>query len=135
MTRIWNGVTRLVRGLVGGLAVGLLVVPAGCGNGDTTEAEESPEVAGEIVTFVASDLEFTEAPEQMPSGEVTIELVNEADVVHNVTIEELDDLEVVEAGAGETATGAVTLEPGSYTYYCSIPGHREAGMEGTVTVE
>lgn len=121
--------------LVVGLVVASPVVLTGCGNGDGTGAEESPEVTGEVVTFVSSDLEFTEAPRQMPSGEVTIELVNEADVVHNVTIEEFDDLEVVEAGAGETATGAVTLEPGSYTYYCSIPGHREAGMEGTLTVE
>ncbi len=128
---MWGAVTKLAVGL----AVVLAGVLVGCGDDETTEAEESPEVAGEVVTFVASDLEFTEAPEQMPSGNVTFELVNEADVVHNVTVEELDDLEVVEVGAGETATGTVTLEPGSYTYYCSIPGHREAGMEGTITVE
>lgn len=121
MVRTWTAVTALV------------VVLAGCGDDEPTV--ESPDAPGEAVPFVASDLEFTEAPDELPSGEATIELINEADVLHNVTIEELDDLVVAETGPGESETGTVTLEPGTYTYYCSIPGHREAGMEGTLTVE
>lgn len=46
-----------------------------------------------------------------------------------------DDLEVVHAEADSTATGSFTVdEPGTYTIYCAIPGHREAGMEGTLEV-
>ena len=55
-------------------------------------------------------------------------------MVHDFTIDELDAH--VAADRGETATGGFsTDEPGTYTYYCSVPGHRDAGMEGTLTVQ
>ena len=86
-------------------------------------------------TFVAIDIDFETAPDTLPAGETEITLVNEGQAVHDVTFEELGDETVVSANGGETASGTATLEPGSLTYYCSVPGHREAGMEGTVTVE
>ena len=36
---------------------------------------------------------------------------------------------------GDSAAATAELDPGEYIYYCSIPGHRESGMEGTLTVE
>ena len=36
---------------------------------------------------------------------------------------------------GETTEASAELEPGEYAYYCAVPGHREGGMEGTLTVE
>jgi uncharacterized cupredoxin-like copper-binding protein len=38
------------------------------------------------------------------------------------------------AGSGDTASNKVDLKPGKYTFYCDIPGHESAGMEGTLTV-
>ena len=55
--------------------------------------------------------------------------------VHNVLIAELDDLNVAEAGLGETGTGTIILDPGTYTIYRDIPGHRSAGMNRTLTVK
>lgn len=107
--------------LVALIATGLVLT--GCGGEDTT------------ARYVAVDIDYEDAPAELPAGETTIELVNNGEQEHNVTIEELGEDPVVETAGGETATGAVQLEPGQYTVYCSVPGHREAGMETTLTVE
>lgn len=90
---------------------------------------------GGDATWVAIDIDFESAPETLPAGETEITLVNEGQALHDVTFEELGDETVVEAQGGSTETGTVSLEAGDYTYYCSVPGHREAGMEGQLTVE
>jgi uncharacterized cupredoxin-like copper-binding protein len=104
---------------------------------ENDDVEENGEAAdGDVFTFVAIDLDFEEFPEEIPAGEVTFELVNEGNLEHNVVFEGVNgDEPVVEAMGGETATGSVSLEQGEYVAYCSVPGHREAGMEATVTVE
>src|SRR5919109_3025185 len=71
------------------------------------------------------------------SGSVTIDFDNPAQIDHDVCVEgpsgdQLGCSDVVAAGK---ATLSVDLsQPGSYTYYCSVDQHREAGMEGTLTV-
>jgi plastocyanin len=88
-----------------------------------------------VVTFVAVDIDFEEHEKTAPAGTLTFELINEGAILHDVAIEELGDEIIVEAQPGETETGTVTLEPGTYTYFCAVPGHQAAGMEGTLTVE
>lgn len=102
---------------------------------EAVEADEDAVIPGEAIEFVAEDNIYTAAPDVVPAGEVTFAIINEGLAIHNVVIEELNDLVVVEADGGETDVGTVTLEPGrTYTYYCSIPGHRPT-MEGTFEVE
>lgn len=137
----------LVLGMVGVTAAGAAGAAAGirpieheeAEGGETGEEAEGGEEGGEFaedaLVFVAVDLEFEEAPTTAPSGEVTIAIDNQGGAPHDVTIEEVGDEPVAEASGGETGEGTVTLEPGSYTYYCSVPGHREAGMEGTLDVQ
>jgi plastocyanin len=82
--------------------------------------------------WVAQDIEYAEAPQSAQAGEVTLALDNQGDIEHNVTIEELDVK--VEAPAGEVTTQTLQVEPGTYRYYCSVPGH-ESSMSGEITVE
>jgi plastocyanin len=68
-------------------------------------------------------------------GTVTITMTNSSPVEHNVTIASGSTV----IGATPTFTGgartlSLKLKPGTYTFYCSVPGHRQAGMEGTLTV-
>lgn len=99
--------------------------------GDGGDEEDAG--AGETFTFVAVDIDWADTPGELPAGEVTLEIDNQGDILHDLTVEELGDETVAEAEGGETDSGAVELEPGEYTVYCSVPGHREAGMETTVT--
>ena len=70
-----------------------------------------------------------------PAGTVTITMTNMSPVEHNVTIAEGSKvLGATPTFAGSSKTVTVKLKPGKYTFYCSVPGHRQAGMEGTLTV-
>ena len=80
--------------------------------------------------WVAKDIEFVEAPAELPAGEVEITLENTGTAPHNVTI---DGETIVEAQGGATESAPYTLEPGTYEYICSVPGH-EGSMNGELTV-
>ena len=72
------------------------------------------------------------------AGEVVIEFENPSAIPHDVRIEGEgdEDLGGTPQISDDTATARIpAIEPGEYTFYCSVLGHREAGMEGTLTVE
>ena len=100
---------------------------AAAAGGGTVQVEADPN--GQLA-FVQKSLTAT-------SGEDTFVLTNDASVPHNLEIEGNG----VEAGptdtisGGQTAQLKVDLKPGTYTFFCAVPGHREAGMEGTLTVK
>ena len=90
---------------------------------------------GETVEWAAgNELAFDVAPETVPAGTpLTFELTLTG-LPHNVIIEDANgDEPIVEGESAGTYTGEVTLEAGEYTYYCGVPGHRAAGMEGQLT--
>jgi plastocyanin len=71
------------------------------------------------------------------AGNVTVDFTNNQPLQHDVAIADssgkiLGQTNLVSSG---TANTSVTLQPGTYTFYCTVPGHREAGMQGTLTVK
>ena len=71
------------------------------------------------------------------AGKVTIDFTNDSAISHDVVLIDsankiLGQTPVFDGG---TKSVSVTLKPGTYTYYCAVPGHREAGMQGTLTVK
>jgi plastocyanin len=82
-------------------------------------------------------LEFTSDQATAKAGEVNVAFTNLSGVPHDVAIEDAGGETVGETEItpkGSTAT-VVDLKPGTYTFFCSVPGHRQAGMEGTLTVK
>lgn len=85
------------------------------------------------VEVAASSFEFDPDRIEVDAGEAIEVELTATDVEHDFVIDELDAH--VAAEAGEAASGGfVAGEPGTYTYYCSVAGHREAGMEGELVV-
>jgi plastocyanin len=69
------------------------------------------------------------------AGKVTIVMANMSPVPHNVTVAQGSTVEgATPTFQGGSRTLTLNLKPGTYTFYCSVPGHRQAGMEGTLNV-
>jgi plastocyanin len=108
--------------------------------GESAAGGESA-VAGaeEALKLEASETELafdTTELEAKKAGKVTIDFKNPSSIAHNVAIEKGGKViaESETLAEGETSASA-ELEPGTYTFLCTVPGHAEAGMEGTLTVK
>ncbi|HEX5594384.1 MAG TPA: plastocyanin/azurin family copper-binding protein [Solirubrobacterales bacterium] len=97
------------------------------GSGASIDVEADP----------SGNLAFTTDTISAKAGKDTVNFTNSSPVPHDVRIEdesgkEVGGTEVLSEGA---ESAEVELKPGTYTYFCSVPGHRQAGMEGTLTVK
>jgi plastocyanin len=82
-----------------------------------------------------TQLEFDRSSLTASAGTVTISMENPSSIPHNVSIEGRGvDEEGKTVGQGGTSSVTADLRPGEYDFYCSVAGHREGGMEGTLTV-
>jgi plastocyanin len=69
------------------------------------------------------------------AGAVTITFANGSPIEHNLTVSEgATVLAATPTFTGGSKMLAIKLKPGTYTFYCSVPGHRQAGMEGTLKI-
>jgi uncharacterized cupredoxin-like copper-binding protein len=97
--------------------------------------------AGATVLTIAANpggmLMFTKSSLTAKAGTVMIKFTNDSPEGHNFTIQKGTGGAVVGATptfSGGTKTLMVKLAAGKYTFFCSVPGHRMAGMQGTLTV-
>jgi plastocyanin len=140
------------------LVVGLLAL-AGCGSSSssTTSSAAAPTPSAPAATpttpatpsapATAQSLSLEANPEgqlkynttslSAKAGAVSIDFTNSSPVGHNVTIASASGATVgaTPTFQGGSKTVTLNLKPGTYTFFCSVPGHRMAGMEGTLTVK
>jgi plastocyanin len=128
------------------LLLALVGALAGCGGGDgdegagqttqaaTTGGDGSPQTL-QLRADPSGALRFTTDSLQANAGEVTIVMENASSVPHDISLKGggVDERgEVV--GKGERSEVTATVQPGTYEFYCSVPGHEAAGMKGELTV-
>lgn len=115
----WLAVAVVAAGLAVPLVAGVL------------DNEPERETAG--ISLVAENVAFDQAELSASAGSITVSLGNRDLFWHTFTVEELG----VDLRVPVSAEMTVTFDapPGEYRFFCDIPGHPEAGMEGTLIVE
>jgi uncharacterized cupredoxin-like copper-binding protein len=87
------------------------------------------------VNVIVKDFSISLDPPQTEAGTITLVVANDGSVQHDFAIRSNGmEQKTPMIEAGETASLTVDLEPGTYTYICTIPGHEQLGMIGTFTV-
>jgi plastocyanin len=106
--------------------------------GQTGAAPASTGTAGtlNIAADPSGALKFDVSSLSAKAGKVTIDFTNQAPLPHNVQIEGPGGQKVggTSTISGSSTKAMVTLKPGTYTFYCSVDAHRQAGMQGKLTV-
>jgi plastocyanin len=129
------------------LTVLATLVAAGCGGGSssssstpaTTPAASGGGGAAQTVKIdvASSGLAFDETSATAKAGTVTITSMNPQSIQHDIALKSSDG-SVLGTGSlvsdGGVSKITVDVTPGTYTFFCSVPGHEEAGMKGTLTV-
>jgi len=139
--------------ICGTLAVLALVV-AGCGGGNDNKSSSATSETTSTSTSTgsggaaaggSSSLKISADPSQLKfntnklnakAGKVTISMANPSPLSHNVSIEGSGvDQDGNTVGKGGVSQVSADLKSGTYTFYCSVDGHKDAGMKGTLTVQ
>lgn len=118
-------------------AAGTTTAPATPIPTESTPATTGGGAAGATTLALQADptgqLKFVESKLTAKAGEITIKLTNASAVPHDVAVNGASGVsdQVQDGGSAELT---VNLPAGTYQYYCTVPGHRQAGMVGTLTV-
>jgi len=105
-------------------------VPANAGQPDG-----GTNVSGSSINVVATNFAFSLGVSQLRAGTHTFVVTNEGSAKHDLVLSGNGvDQRTALLGAGETDSFIVDLKPGTYTFICSVPGHDELGMRGSITV-
>jgi plastocyanin len=113
------------------LVIGGLVL-AGCGDDDGGGGGGGE--TADVVVHGTDALKFDKTSYTARAGDVSIELTNDGNTAHTLLIDGNADFKLQVASKGKTDNGTVQLTAGTYTIYCDVPGHRQAGMESTLVV-
>ena len=125
-----------------GVILASLVLVLGAAGTAIATAGEDEEEGGEEATSAEfrliadpdGKIAYDRTEGTVKAGTVTIRLANASSIEHNVAVAQ----GARELGRSDTIQGAdteleVDLRSGEYEFYCTVEGHREAGMEGTLT--
>ncbi len=144
----------MARKLLALIAIAAIPVAlAACGSDDSTSTSAASETTsstaastdtsttasgggGQTVKIGETEYKLDPSDATVKAGSVTFDVTNDGTITHNLQIEGNGVEETTDSLApGDTGQLAVDLKPGSYEMYCTIDGHKDLGMEGTVTVQ
>jgi plastocyanin len=134
--------TRRALPLVLVLAALVLALSA-CGGGSSSSSTTPATTGGggggggstvQISADPSGALKYEQTDVSATAGSITIDFTNMSSLPHDVTIEGNGASGATDQITDSTTSTTVDLDSGTYTFFCSVDGHRAAGMEGTLTV-
>jgi plastocyanin len=123
---------------------GIMVIIAGFIGFEAIQEDQDKERAKKAATAAANkpdliveafDLGFKEKELKIGPGKVTIEEINTGATAHTLVIDGVPGKKLSVPAHDAKDIGTYQIAPGTYTYFCDIPGHRQAGMEGKLIVD
>ena len=114
-----------------GKDTGLLATAVRAAGGGKPAAEKNG--ALEVDADPTGQLAFTTNKATGSTGEITIKMANKSGTPHDIVIDGKGKGQIVQNGG--VSQFKANFAAGNYTFYCSVPGHRQAGMQGTLTVK
>jgi uncharacterized cupredoxin-like copper-binding protein len=117
------------------IAGGALILLVGCG-GQKPQASSGGQTGGSggsAIVIEATEFAFSPKTVSSSAGTKTFELQNKGTIEHDLKIDALN-IHTGNVAPGSSKTASGELRPGTYEFYCTIPGHKEAGMVGTLNV-
>jgi len=146
-----GSIRRIGRASVWIAGFAALTLIAGCGsstpatNASSSSSSSRSETAtttpsGQQLSLEANregELKYNKTSLTANAGRVSIDMTNMSPLGHNVTVESSSGkiLGATPTFQGGSKTLTLNLKPGTYKFFCSVPGHRMAGMEGTLSVK
>jgi plastocyanin len=134
---------RIIRGRFVAGALAVLALAGACGGGGSsgggdTSAGGGGGGGGQVVEIdvASSGFAYTESTATATAGHVVIKSMNPQGTGHDISLKGngVDEHGDVVQDGGVSTIDISDLKAGTYTYYCSVPGHEAAGMKGTLTV-
>jgi plastocyanin len=91
----------------------------------------------DIAANASGNLMFDQSNINAKAGTATVNFDNPASLAHDVVLQDSTGAEVgrTDLITQSKASFTATLKPGTYTFFCDVPGHEQAGMKGTITVK
>ena len=136
--------------IIGSLGLAAALALGACGGGDggatakptpttATPATATPPAADSTPSATTLSIEaheFSLSPSDLhaAAGSIAIQYTNAGTIQHTLLIDGVPGFKLDVTKAGDVDTATVKLEPGTYTLYCDVVGHRQAGMEDHLTV-
>ena len=99
-----------------------------------TPAASDPAATAAALSIEAREFSLSPGDLHAAAGSVAIQYKNAGAIQHTLVIDGVAGFKLDVPKAGDVDTATVKFEPGTYTLYCDIPGHRGAGMEDHLTV-
>jgi plastocyanin len=100
-----------------------------------TSSKPAIEKGGKLTIDAVDGTAFDHTKAAAKAGKVTVDMPNKSSIQHNIALKGVNGAAGKVVPQGQTSTFTATLKPGSYTFYCQVPGHEQAGMKGTLTVK